>query len=328
MLKYKNWLWGSCFVLVGLGQPVAGWTQGQVVSRGARAFKPFQMKWQPPPTLAKWPIGVGISARSFSLPPVAGVMQSVLDQRAWEAQFIRQIVQRPLTVALPNAPAVGRPVFPGKDRIDAVIFDMDGTLLDSLPAWDHAAAKYLRTLGVELPQEMEIHIKKISLLEGAHYLKEQLHLTQTPQELLDGTLAYVRQQYLTSIPPKPGVVHLLRVLHAQGIKISVATASDRALAMRAFERVGLAPYIDFVIDCDEVGVGKLSPDIYEEALRRLGTAKARTLVVEDALYALKTAKAVGFPTAGVAEPFHTQLHQEELQREADYFFSSFENSFP
>ena len=328
MFKYKNWLWGSFLLLLGIGLPATGWAQGQVVSRGARAFKPFQVKWQIPPTLVKGPLVGGVSVRSFSLPPVTGAVQSVLDRRAWETQFIRQIVQRSPAVASANSAVVERTVFPGKDRIDAVIFDMDGTLLDSLPAWDHAAAKYLHTLGVELPKEMEIHIKKISLLEGAHYLKEQLHLTQTPQELLDGTLAYVRQQYLTSIPPKPGVIHLLRVLHAQGIKISVATASDRALAMRAFERLGLAPYIDFVIDCDEVGVGKLSPDIYEEALRRLGTEKARTLVVEDALYALKTAKAAGFPTAGIAEPFHIQLHQEELQREADYFFSSFENSLP
>ena len=216
--------------------------------------------------------------------------------------------------------------FPNKTQIDGVIFDMDGTLLDSLPAWENAAAKLLQERGFEMTPEMEEYIKYISLTEGATYLKEQFNLPETPQELVSLVLAHVREQYLTQIPAKPGVKELLQWLHAQGIKISVATASDKELAARAFERLGLAQYIDFIITCDEVGVGKLSADIYEIARARMGTDKPRTLVVEDALYALKTAKNAGFLTVGVAEPTHSVSEEAELERTADYFFTSLEES--
>ena len=215
--------------------------------------------------------------------------------------------------------------FPQRERIDGVIFDMDGTLLDSIPMWDHVATRYFRSRGIELPEETQQYIRHISLLEGAQYIKEQFNLPDAPETLVEGTLSLVRQQYLYEVPAKPGVTELLQTLHAQGIKISVATASDKELAQRAFERLGLAPYIDFIISCDEVGVGKNFPDIYETALARLGTSKTRTLVVEDALYALQTAKTAGFLTAGVWEAFYPAEQEEQLRQTADYFFTSFEN---
>lgn len=216
--------------------------------------------------------------------------------------------------------------FPGKDRIDAVIFDMDGTLLESLAAWDHAAARYLQTRGITLPEEIDEHIQHLSLLEGAQYIITQLNLPDTPEDLLENTLALVRRHYLTDILPKPGAAELLQSLKRQGIKICVATASDTALAQAAFERLHLMQYIDFIIACDEVGQGKHSPMIYETALKRLGTSKNRTLVVEDALYAVQTAKAAGFLTAGVYEPFHPADQEDLVKSTADYFFESFEQS--
>ena len=220
-----------------------------------------------------------------------------------------------------------RNVFPDKDRVDAVIFDMDGTLLDSLTAWDRAAAKYLlQTYGIELPETVEQEIKQMSLIGGARYIREKFNLPQTPEELLEGTLQQVRQRYLTDISPKPGVRELLQKLQKQGIKISVATASDKELAVQAFERLGLLNYVDFIITCDEVGAGKSSPQVYEAALERLGTQKTRTLVVEDALYALQTAKKAGFLTAGVDDPYHDEQHRQQARLVSDYFFTSFTNS--
>lgn len=221
---------------------------------------------------------------------------------------------------------VSRGRFPDRTQIDAVIFDMDGTLLNSLWAWDHAAARYLKTRGVDMSEEMEEHIQHISLAEGAQYLKRELNLDESPEEILAGTLGIVRQHYLNDVTPKEGVLQLLRTLHAQGIKISVATASDKELAHRVFEKWGLDTYIDFVITCDEVGIGKLSPAVYETALERLGTARERTLVVEDALYALKTAKKAGFLTAGIADSYHAQPHEDEVRQTGDFFFTSFKDS--
>ncbi|MDD7501931.1 MAG: HAD-IA family hydrolase, partial [Elusimicrobia bacterium] len=86
-------------------------------------------------------------------------------------------------------------------------------------------------------------------------------------------------------------------------------------AEAAFKRTGLMEYIDFIITCDEVGVGKHNPLVYETALKKLGTNRKRTLVVEDALYALQTAKKAGFPTAGVYE---TSAEQAAFRADANY----------
>ena len=263
--------------------------------------------------------------------------QTVLSSRAAFRENVSPQVVRTATTSFPiyRVPqqlrlgqelALDRGRFPNKEKIDAVIFDMDGTLLDSIPAWDHAAAKYLRTCGIELPEEIQEYVKHISLLEGARYIKEKLNLPGDPHVLVEGTLSVVRGRYLYEVPAKPGVEELLKTLHAQGIKICVATASDPTLARGAFERLGLLQYMDFIIGCDEVGVGKQFPAVYEEALRRLGTSRERTLVVEDALYAVETAKRAGFPTAGVPDPVYSQTQIDKLNATADYFFTSFKDS--
>ena len=220
----------------------------------------------------------------------------------------------------------GRGVFPDKSKIDAVIFDMDGTLLDSLSAWEHASANYLRTRGIELPAEVEARLEHMSLAEGATYLIEKFDLPDTPEDLIASTIAPVRERYVKTIEPKPGVKELLTRLHAQGIKIAVATAANTDMAYGAFSRTGLLPYFEFMIDCNEVGEGKRSPKIYEEALKRLGTTKARTLVVEDALYALQTAKKAGFLTAGIADTHYDEAYEAQVKATGDYFFTSFEHS--
>ena len=124
------------------------------------------------------------------------------------------------------------------------------------------------------------------------------------------------------VPAKPGVPEMLRRLKAQGIKLCVATASDRELAEAALRRLGLLDLFDFILTCDEAGAGKRSPAVYEAALQKLGTSKTRTLVVEDALYALQTAHRAGFPTAAVADA-HSAADQALLRQTADYYLFSF-----
>ena len=213
--------------------------------------------------------------------------------------------------------------FPGKTQIDAVIFDMDGTLLDSLSAWENSASNFLRSRGIEPPVNFDAEMAELSLMDGARTIKERFGLTESPEEILAATLEPILKHYETDIPAKPGAVELLVNLHEQGIKIGVATASYKEASIRAFERLGMMRYIDFVITCDEVGAGKRSPAVYDAALVQLGTAKERTLVVEDALYALQTAKVAGYPTAGVADSFHPKQHLREVISTGDYFIPSY-----
>lgn len=228
----------------------------------------------------------------------------------------------PSTAVLPDALRV-RSVFPGKAQLDAVIFDLDGTLLDSLSAWEHSGTNFLRTQGIHPPDGLDEVLVKMSLSDGARLLKEQFSLPQSSEEILRLTLEPVRRHYFEDIAAKPGVPETLRYLKSQGVKLCVATASDRELAEAALARLGLLDTFDFILTCDEVGVGKRSPAVYEEALRRLGTDKSRTLVAEDARYALETAKNAGFMTAGVADAHTPAADAEKIREAADYYVESF-----
>lgn len=236
----------------------------------------------------------------------------------FDVSVARAVMLNPLRVVRPK-----HNFFPGKKTIDAVIFDLDGTLLDSLSAWERSGSNFLRTQGIEPNFDFDAAVAKMSLMDGARLAKEQFALSQSPEEILRLTLEPIRQRYYRDIPPKAGVPEMLRFLHAQGIKLCVATASDRELTEAALRRTGLLKYFDFIITCDEVGVGKTSPAIYETALQKLGTDKSRTIVAEDALYALTTAKKAGFVTAAIADK-HSFKDQPFLQRTADYYIYSFE----
>ena len=216
-----------------------------------------------------------------------------------------------------------RGAFPGKPAVDAVIFDLDGTLLDSLGAWEHSGSNFLRTQGIEPSPTLDDELAALSLTDGATLLKTRYQLPQSPQEILALTLRPIQEHYYHDILPLPGVPKTLERLRKQGVKMVVATASDRELAQASLRRLGLLDYFEFIITCDEVGAGKLSPQVYEEALRRLGTAKSRTLVAEDALHALQTAHAAGFPTAAIEEP-HSVHQQADKKQAATYYVWSYQ----
>ena len=220
-------------------------------------------------------------------------------------------------------PLPARLAFPGKDEVDAVIFDLDGTLLDSLSAWEHSGSNFVRTQGFEPPPTLDDELVKMSLMDGANLIKTRYQLPQSPEEILALTLLPIERHYYEDILPMPGVPETLARLKAQGVKMVIATASDRKLAEVALHRLGLRDYFEFIITCDEVGVGKSSPKVYEEALQRLGTEKSRTLVAEDALHALQTAHAAGFPTAAIEEA-HSAAQQTAKQQVATYYVFSFQ----
>lgn len=206
-----------------------------------------------------------------------------------------------------------------KEHIDAFIFDLDGTLLNSLSAWDNAATNYLRSRGIEPDPGLQQEIEELSLLDGARIIKERYQLPEPTEELIEAVLFPVGEHYYHDIPAKEKVPALLAHLHLQGIKMAVATASHPDFARGALERLGLLPYFEFIITCDEVGIGKRSPRVYEEAIARLGTQKNRTVVVEDAFYALKTAHDAGFKTVGVAEPHSSKEDVLQIQQTAHLF---------
>lgn len=205
--------------------------------------------------------------------------------------------------------------------IKGAIFDMDGTLIDSMPIWEHASEQYLKGLGIEVKEKLSEVLFSMSMKQGAAYVKEQYGLSQEIEEIVAGVNKVVVEFYQTQSPLKPGVKQLLKQYQAAGVKMVVATATDRVMAEAALTRSGIIGYFDRIFTCTGVGAGKSSPDIFLAAWEALGTPKLDTWVFEDARYAIATAKEAGFQTVGLYDAARRK-EQKEIEGLADFYFEN------
>ena len=205
--------------------------------------------------------------------------------------------------------------------IKGAIFDLDGTLLDSMFIWDTIGEEYLRSLGKEPHEDLKETFMTLTLEEAAVYYREHYGVTLSVKEIVDGVNAMVEQTYRTKVTLKPGISEYLAWLKENGVRMCVATVTDRYLVEETLERLGVRHYFSEIFTCAEVGFGKDKPIIYQKALEHLGTEKSDTYVFEDLPFALNTAKTDGFPTVGVYD--RHEAHQDELKELADYYIFVF-----
>ena len=205
--------------------------------------------------------------------------------------------------------------------IRGAIFDLDGVLLDSMGIWEDLGARYLRRLHITPEPGLNEVLFPMSMEQGAAYLKAHYPLQQSEAEICGGIAQMLKDYYAQEVPAKPGAAALLEFLAERGISMAAATSSPRAHVTAALDRLGLLPYLKAVFTTGEVGVSKHEPVIYHLAAEALGTAPAETLVFEDSLYALKTAKTAGFRTVGVLDA-HGETDQAGLNRTAEVYLTS------
>ncbi len=166
------------------------------------------------------------------------------------------------------------------------IFDMDGTLIDSMPAWSRLGGDYLRSKGVTPPDDLRDKVASMTMLECGEYASG-LGVPGSPQVIAGELTAWMERQYRETIPEREGVQDYLRLCRDAGVKMCVATATDRILA--------------------------------EACLERLGASPAEIVVYEDVLYPAETAKKAGFPTVGVYDPASGEENARALRRFCDAF---------
>lgn len=206
-------------------------------------------------------------------------------------------------------------------RIRGAIFDVDGTLLDSMFIWDTIGELYLRSIGYQPKENLNETFKNMSLRQAARYYQTEYGVTLSIDEIMDGVNAMLERYYRFEVPLKPGVAELLERLRQSGVKLCIATATDRHLVEAALDRCGVLSCFGEIFTCNEVGHGKDEPDIFEAALRFLGTRKEETIVFDDALYAVRTAKESGFPVAVIYDSH--EKNQKEIRALADFYIENF-----
>ena len=177
------------------------------------------------------------------------------------------------------------------------IFDMDGTLIDSMIFWKNLTSEYLSSKGVtQIPEDIPEKIKPMTMSESAALFQQEFGLTGDPEAEMN---AMMDEHYRNDIPLKPGVREYLRMLHNKGVRMCVASATAEHLMEACLKRLGVRNYFGFLLSCETVGAGKRSPLVYHESAKRLNAAPEEIAVYEDALYALQTAKDAGYYVIGV-----------------------------
>lgn len=180
------------------------------------------------------------------------------------------------------------------------IFDMDGTLVDSMIFWQRLGREYLRFKGVtENLDEIMEKIKPMTMSQSAELFRETFHLPGKAEEIAGEMNDLMDEHYRQDIPLKDGVKEYLIRLHEQGVKMCVASATAKHLMEACLKRLGVLDLFEFLLSCEEVGYGKHQPDVYFHAAKSLGAGPEKIAVYEDAVYAVKTAKEAGFYVVGV-----------------------------
>lgn len=209
-------------------------------------------------------------------------------------------------------------------KITCAIFDFDGTLFDSMFVWDYAGETYLRSIGKEPKSSIREDVRTLSLYQAAGYLKRVYDISFSVEEIMGGINRTVAHSYIHEILPKEGVCDFLEQMRKAGISMCIATASDRCQIESALRRCKMDHYFDAVFTCHEVGHGKDSPVIFQKAMEHFGADRCSTVIFEDAIHAVQTAKRDGFPVVAVYDSSEKQ--QREIRSLADCYIEDFEHT--
>ena len=205
--------------------------------------------------------------------------------------------------------------------IKGAIFDLDGTILDSMFIWDTIGEDYLRSLGKEPKENLAETFKAFTLRQAAAYYRNNYGVDLSAEKIVEDINNMVAEIYRTKVVLKPGVSDFLKRLQVSGVKMCVATVTDRSITEDVLTRLNVRNYFSEIFTCAEVGYNKETPEIYREALKQLGTAKTETVVFEDAFHALKTAKEDGFRVAAIYDSH--EPNQNEMKEISDYYITDF-----
>lgn len=208
-------------------------------------------------------------------------------------------------------------------KYKGIIFDLDGTLIDSMSVWDHVGKDFLIGQGIHPPQDLNDRIKNMSFEQSARYFEDAFGLSLTVKEIIAEFNRLAEHQYKYFISLKPYVREFLEKAKKRDIKMCIATANDKILTTYVLNRSNSTHYFEFILTSEEVGSGKDNPEIYKQAARKLGYPIEDIVVFEDALYCIKTAKSIGLDVVGVDDP--SSKEQEAIKGYSDYFINSFQD---
>ena len=189
----------------------------------------------------------------------------------------------------------------------AAIFDLDGTLFDSMGVWDQIDAAFLAKRGIAVPDDYMETVTAMQFRDIARYTIDRFGLDDTEDELMDEWDRMAHDAYTSVVRPKAHALDYLRYLKDTGARLAVATTMPAGLRAPALRHVGMLGMFDAIVGVDDVGRGKEHPDIYLEAAARVGVPAHAATVFEDLLAGVRSAVRAGMRVWGVYDASSAQV---------------------
>jgi HAD superfamily hydrolase (TIGR01509 family) len=185
--------------------------------------------------------------------------------------------------------------------IAAVVFDLDGVILQTEEVWDEVRGRYVVEQGGRYDAAAQRAMMGMSAPEWSRYLAEDLGVPGTPEEISADIVRLMEARYREELPLIPGARDAVERLAARW-PLGLASSSNRPLIDAALELAGLVVFFQATVSSEEVARGKPAPDVYLEAARRLGVPAERCSAVEDSDSGIRSAKAAGMHTIAIPNP--------------------------
>lgn len=208
--------------------------------------------------------------------------------------------------------------------IDAVIFDVDGTIADSMWMWKQIDIDYLEKFGIPLPENLQKNIEGMSFRETAHYFKEHFSIPDSIETMMADWNEMAAHKYRYEIPLKKGVLDFLDKCKEKGILLGIATSNSVELLNCLLKAHKLEDTFHVIITGSDGLRGKPAPDMYLEAAKRLSVEVSKCLVFEDIIPGILAGKRAGMKVCAIDDVYSKDVLLEK-KKEADFFIESFED---
>ncbi len=207
-------------------------------------------------------------------------------------------------------------------HIKAVLFDLDGTLVDSMWLWEDIDREYLSRFDITLPEDLQDMIQGMSFSETAVYFKERFLIPHSLEEIKAEWNEMAWKKYAEEVPLKEGVLSFLKELSNRGIAMGIATSNSKELVELVVGKLGVAEYFNSIRTSCEVAKGKPSPDIYQLVAKDLGAEPAECLVFEDIIAGIMAGKSAGMKVCSVYDK-KSEGDTKKKQELSDYYIHTF-----
>ena len=204
-----------------------------------------------------------------------------------------------------------------------IIFDCDGTLVDSMGAWHDVDRTLCAEADIQLTEADADAITKMSLGGASAYLHEQCGLGESAAAVMNLIFERMRAFYANDVEAKPGALAFVQALYERGVPMAVASSTSPDMLRTCLDRCGFTPYLRAIVSVDDLNTSKREPEVYDYARSFLGTERANTWGFEDAAYALDTLRDAGYRTAAIYDNDISGTREALIAR-ADFLIPTFE----